>query len=116
GGQILFGALHQSDAVLWHDNHLEIRWDALPDAMAALDAELHTLYKTGAECSRVALWLEAHELVRRHVHPNVGSRFRPGALPDESDPKAWLALAHDDEFPLGNFHLLLQRRLGECAK
>ncbi len=111
GGQILFGALHQSDAVLWRDNHLEIRWDALPDAMAALDGEIHALYKNGAEYSRVALWLAAHEFVSRHVHPNVGSRWKPGALPDESDPKAWLSLAHDDEFPLGNFHLLLQRKL-----
>ncbi|MEO6786242.1 MAG: DUF6421 family protein [Chthoniobacteraceae bacterium] len=116
GGQIIFGALHQSDLVLWCDNHLEIRWDALPDAMAALDAEIHSLYKTGAECSRVALWLAAHEFVSRHVRPNVGSRWNPGALPDESDPKAWLAFAHDDEFPLGNFHLLLQRRLAETAR
>ena len=92
GGQILFGALHQSDAVLWRDGHLEIRWDALPDAMAALDAELHTLYKTGAECSRVALWMAAHDFVSRHVRPNIGSRWKPAALPDESDPKAWLAL------------------------
>ena len=111
GGQILFGALHQSDAVLWRDNHLEIRWDALPAAMAALDAEIHTLYKIGAEYSRVALWLAAHEFVSRHVHPNVGSRWKPGVLPDESDPKAWLALALDDEFPLGNFHLMLGRKL-----
>ena len=111
GGQILFGALHQNDAVLWRDGHLEIRWDALPDAMAALDAELHALYKTGAECSRVALWMAAHEFVTRHVHPNIGSRWKRDALPDESDPKAWLALAHDDEFPLGNFHLMLGRKL-----
>ena len=116
GGQILFGALHQSDAVLWRDGHLEIRWAAPPDAMAALDAELHALYKTGAECSRVALWMAAHDLVSRHVRPNIGSRWKPGALPDESDPKAWLALTHDDEFPLGNFHLLLQRRLGEAVR
>ncbi len=115
GGQILFGALHQSDAVLWRDGHLEIRWDALPAAMAALEAELRALYKLGAECSRVALWLAAHDLVSRHVHPNVGTRWKPGALPDESDPKAWLALAHDDEFPLGNFHLMLQRKLGDPA-
>ncbi len=112
-GQILFGALHQGDAVLWRDNRLAIRWEALPDAMSVLEAELHALYKTGAECSRVALWLEAHSFVSRHVRPNVGSRWKPGALPDESDPKAWLALAHDDEFPLGNFHLMLQRRLAE---
>jgi len=39
------------------------------------------------------------------------SRWKPGVLPDESDPKAWLALALDDEFPLGNFHLMLGRKL-----
>ena len=111
GGQILFGALHQSDAVLWRDSRLEIRWEALPAAMAALNAELHALYKTGAECSRVALWMAAHEFVSRHVHSNIGSRWKRDALPDESDPKAWLALAHDDEFPLGNFHLMLAKKL-----
>ena len=111
GGQILFGALHQNDAVLWRDNRLEIRWAALPEAFAALDAELRALYKSGAECSRVALWFAVHDLVSRHVRPNVGSRWKPDAVSDESDPKAWLALVHDDEFPLGNFHLLLQRRL-----
>ena len=111
GGQTLFGALHQADAVLWRDSRLEIRWDALPDAMASLDAELHALYKAGAECSRIALWFAGHAFVSRHVHPNVGTRWNSHAVPDESDPKAWLALVHDDEFPLGNFHLLLQKRL-----
>jgi hypothetical protein len=116
GGQILFGALHQSDAVQWRDNRLEIRWDTLPEAIAALDAELRTLYKNGAECSKVALWMIAHDLVSRHVRPNVGSRWKPGAVADESDPKAWLALVHEDEFPLGNFHLLLQRKLAAAAR
>jgi hypothetical protein len=111
GGQILFGALHQADAVLWRDNRLVIRWEALPEAMSALDGELRALYKSGAELSKVALWVAAHEFVSRHVHPNVGSRWKPGAFPDESDPKAWLALVHADEFPLGNFHLMLQRKL-----
>ena len=111
GGQILFGALHKADVVLWRDNRLDIRWEALPEAMASLDAELHALYKLGAECSKVALWFAAHDFVSRHVRPNVGSRWKPGAVADESDPKAWLALVHDDEFPLGNFHLLLQRKL-----
>jgi len=115
GGQILFGALHQADAILWRDNRLEIRWDALPAAIASLDAGLRALYKTGAEYSKVALWMAAYDFVSRHVHPNVGSRWKLGARPDESDPKAWLALIHDDEFPLGNFHLLLQRKL-EAAK
>ena len=114
GGQILFGALHQADVTLWRDNRLDIRWEALPEAMASLDAELRALYKLGAECSRVALWLAAHDFVSRRVRPNVGSRWKPGAVADESDPKAWLALVHDDEFPLGNFHLALQRKLDDA--
>jgi hypothetical protein len=111
GGQMLFAALHRADAVVWRDNRLTLRWDALPEAMAALEADLLALYKEGAGCSKVAFWLAAHDLVARYVRPNVGSRWKPGALPDESDPKAWLALAHEDEFPLGNFHLNLQRKL-----
>jgi hypothetical protein len=111
GGQILFAALHQADAIIWRDNRLTLRWELLPAAMASLEGELHALYKMGADCSKVAFWLAAHELVARHVRPNVGSRWKATAFPDESDPKAWLALAHEDEFPLGNFHLNLQRKL-----
>jgi hypothetical protein len=47
------------------------------------------------------------------VPPNVGSRWQREtcALVDESDPRAAFALVHDDEFPLGSFHLNLRRHL-----
>jgi hypothetical protein len=111
GGQILFAALHKRDAILWRDNRLSIRWGLLPEAMEALRGELHELYKGGAERSRVSFWMAAHDLVSRYVPSNLGSTWKNQPWPDESDPKAWLARVHDDEFPLGNFHSNLQRRL-----
>ena len=111
GGQILFAALHRADVLIWRDNALTIRWDAVPAAMAALREELHELYKNGATCSKIAFWIAGHDFVARYVKPNVGSRWHCRALADECDPKAWLALVLEDEFPLGNFHLNLQRSL-----
>ncbi len=115
GGQILFSALHQRDALVWRDNRLVIRWEAIPGVMADLESELHALYKQGADCSKVAFWVAAHDWVSRYVRPNVGSQWKPGAIKDESDPKAWLSIVNDDEFPLGNFHLNLERRLRAMA-
>ncbi len=113
GGQLLFAYLHQKDVLVWSDNRLTIRWDALPEAVAGLRDELRALYKLAADCSRLTFWLSAHDLISRHLRPNVASRWRAGAreITDESDPKKWIALVHDDEFPLGSFHLNLQRNL-----
>jgi hypothetical protein len=111
GGQVLFAALHQKDAIVWRDNRLSVRWEALPEAMAGLREELHALYKAGADCSRVAFWMRAHDLVSRYVSANLGSTWKREPWPDESDPKAWLARVNEDEFPLGNFHSNLLRRL-----
>ena len=111
GGQFLFSALHQRDVILWHDNRLAIRWDLLPCAMLALRDEMSALYKMGADCSKVSFWIAGHDLIARSLKPNVGSRWGASALPDENDPKLWLSLVHDDEFPLGNFHRNLMRKL-----
>ena len=111
GGQFLFSALHQRDVILWHDNRLAIRWDLLPSAMLALRNEINVLYKTGADCSKVSFWIAGHDFIARSLKPNVGSRWSASALPDEEDPKLWLTLVHDDEFPLGNFHRNLMRKI-----
>jgi len=111
GGQLLFAYLHQKDAILWRDNHLSIQWDLLPAVMLEFRAELHALYKAGADCSKLAFWLSAHDFVARFVRQNVASHWKAEAITDENDPKQWIILIHDDEFPLGNFHLNLQRRL-----
>ncbi len=113
GGQLLFAYLHQKDVLLWCDNRLTVRWDLLESGFAGLREELTTLYKLGADCSKMSFWLAAHDLVSRYVKPNVASKWKADtrAIDDETDPKKWLALVHPDEFPLGNFHVNLQRRL-----
>jgi hypothetical protein len=111
GGQILFSALHQQDAIVWRDNHLTLRWESLPEAMATLRSDLYGLYKNGADRSRVSFWMAAHDLVSRYLPANLGSTWKRDPWPDESDPKAWLARVHEDEFPLGNFHTNLARQL-----
>ena len=112
GGQLLFAYLHQKDVLVWSDNRLTIRWDALAEGVGGLREELRTLYKLGADCSKMRFWLAAHDLVSRYVPPNVGSRWQRNtrAFADESDPRAAIALVSDDEFPLGNFHLNLRRK------
>jgi hypothetical protein len=113
GGQVLFAYLHQKDVLVWSDNRLTIRWPAVADAVAGLRDEVRALYKLGADCSKLSFWLAAHDLVSRSVRPNVASRWKADsrAVTDEADPKKWIALVHDDEFPLGTFHLNLQKRL-----
>ena len=113
GGQLLFAYLHQRDVLLWRDNRLAVEWDALAPGVAGLREELTALYKLGADCSKMNFWLCAHDLVSRYVRPNVASQWKADtrAVTDESDVKRWLGLVHPDEFPLGNFHLNLQRKL-----
>jgi hypothetical protein len=113
GGQLLFAFLHQRDVLIWSDNRLTIAWNRLDSEVATLRDELRQLYKLGSECSKMSFWLAAHDLISRYVRPNVASRWRADSreVTDESDLKRWLDLIHPDEFPLGTFHLNLQRQL-----
>ncbi len=118
GGQLLFAFLHQRDVLIWCDNRLTIRWELLPTAMHALREELTALYKLGAGCSKLTFWIAAHDLVSRYLRPNVASKWKPDtrAITDESDPKKWIALVEDDEFPLGTFHVNLLRKIEQEKK
>jgi len=113
GGQLLFAWLHQRDILIWRDNRLEIRWEALPDGIHALREELTRLYKFGADCSKLTFWIAAHDLIAKSVPPHVASRWRAGVrdFDDENDLKKWIGLVQPDEFPLGNFHRNLERKL-----
>ena len=59
-----------------------------------------------------------------HVRPDIGPRadvgpllgflvYRTGNRPlaDESDPRTWIDLVRDDEFPLSMFYLQLKSKL-----
>ena len=113
GGQLLFAYLHQHDILVWRDNRLAVHWDGLAAGMHGLREELTALYKSAADCSKLAFWLAGHELIAHYIRPNVASQWKAGekVINDERDLKRWIALVHEDEFPLGNFHLNLQRKL-----
>ena len=113
GGQLLFAYLHQHDAVVWRDNRLAIHWEAVAAGIRGLREEITALYKFGADCSRLTLWLTAHDLIAKYVPPHVASKWKAGVrqFDDEGEAKKWLALVQPDEFPLGNFHLNLLRRM-----
>jgi hypothetical protein len=115
GGQLLFAYLHQKDVLIWRDNRLTVEWERLLKAVSELREEIARLYKLGADCSRMNLWLAAHDLISAYVRPNVGSKWKAGSreVSDEADVKKWLGMIHDDEFPLGTFHLNLQRKLSQ---
>lgn len=113
GGQILFGFLHQRGVVVWRDNTLEIDWNALPAAMEELRLAIEDLYRQGISSSRVRYWLAAHDLVSSVVSPNLASRWVAGSRPEisEDDTKAWIDNVLNDEFPLNQFFLSLQRMI-----
>lgn len=113
GGQLLFAYLHQHDILVWSDNRLSVRWEALAGGIHGLREELTLLYKQAADSSKLSFWLAAHALISRYLRPNVASQWKEGdrVINDERDLKRWIDLVHEDEFPLGNFHLNLQRRL-----
>ena len=79
-------------------------------------AMVEELYRAGIDRSKVSHWVAAHDLVSTYVPAATGSKWRSDAramaLPaDESDPKAWIDLVCDDEFPLSMFYLQLQGKL-----
>jgi hypothetical protein len=113
GGQLLFAYLHRHGFVHWTDNKLTIEWDRVADGVIALREAVEELYRTGIDRSKVAHWVAAHELVSTYVPATGGSRWTAGQRPlaDESDPKAWLDLVDDDEFPLSIFYTSLKGKL-----
>jgi hypothetical protein len=116
GGQLLFSYLHRKDVLIWRDNTLTIAWERLLDAVSELREEIARLYKLGAVSSRMNLWLAAHDLISTYVRPNIGSKWKADSreVRDEEDVSKWLGMIQNDEFPLGAFHLNLQRKLSQC--
>ncbi len=113
GGQILFSCLHQQDVLVWRDNRLAIVWEKLFDTVDSLRQQIARLYKDGADHSKLSFWIGAHDLISQYLLPNVASRWKKEnrAFTDESDPKKWVALVHEDEFPLGGFHQHLLKKM-----
>jgi hypothetical protein len=113
GGQLLFAYLHRHGFVHWTDNKLTIEWERVTDGVIALREAVEELYRTGIDRSKVAHWIAAHELVSTYVPATGASKWTAGQRPlaGESDPKAWLDVVEEDEFPLSIFYTSLKQKL-----
>ncbi|HWF72156.1 MAG TPA: DUF6421 family protein [Solirubrobacteraceae bacterium] len=113
GGQLLFAHLHRHGHVHWTDNRLTVEWGTVADGVAALRQEVLGLYRAGIDRSKLAHWIAGHDLVAASVTPAAGSRWVAGArrLDETEDPRPYLDLVLEDEFPLSIFFTSLKAKL-----
>jgi hypothetical protein len=113
GGQLLFAHLHRHGYVHWTDNQLTVEWERVHEGVAALHGEVHELYRAGIDRSKLQHWAAAHDLVAASVPPAIGSRWAAGSrsLTDVEDPRPYVDLVLDDEFPLSMFYSSLKTKL-----
>lgn len=113
GGQLLFAYLHKHGLVHWTDNQLTIEWDRVADGVVALRAAVEELYRAGIDRSKLAHWQAAHDFVSTYVPPATGSKWARDVreFADVEDPRPYVDLVLDDEFPLSMFYSSLKGKL-----
>ncbi|MDQ6777736.1 MAG: DUF6421 family protein [Actinomycetota bacterium] len=117
GGQLLFAHLHRHGHVHWTDNRLTVEWESVADGVAALRQEVHDLYRAGIDRSRLAHWTCGHDVVAASVTPAAGSRWAAGSrqLAETEDPRGYIDLVLEDEFPLSIFYSSLKAKLAAAG-
>ncbi len=113
GGQLLFAYLHKHGMVHWTDNRLTIEWERVSDGVVALRAAVEELYRAGIDRSKLSHWQAAHDFVATYVPPAAGSRWARDVrdFADAEDPRPYVDLVADDEFPLSMFYSSLKGKL-----
>ncbi|HWE34848.1 MAG TPA: DUF6421 family protein [Solirubrobacteraceae bacterium] len=113
GGQLLFAYLHRNGYLHWTDNQLTIEWERVAEGVAALREEINGLYRDGIDRTKLGHWCAAHDLVASCVAPASGSRWVAGArdFADVEDPRPYVDLVLEDEFPLSIFYSTLRSKL-----
>jgi hypothetical protein len=113
GGQLLFAFLHKGGYLHWTDNQLTIEWDTVADGVAQLHAAVGELYRTGIDRTKLQHWAAAHDLVAANVAPAIGSRWVADKreFADVDDPRPYIDLVLEDEFPLSLFYSSLKAKL-----
>jgi hypothetical protein len=113
GGQLLFAYLHRRGYLHWTDNQLTIEWDRVAVGVSELHAALQELYRTGIDRTKLQHWAAAHDLVAANVPPAIGSRWAAPvrSFEDVEDPRPYIDLVLDDEFPLSLFYSQLKAKL-----
>jgi hypothetical protein len=113
GGQLLFAYLHRHGYLHWTDNQLTIEWDRVADGVAALRNDVEELYREGIDRTKLQHWTAAHDLVASSVPPAAGSKWSAPVrdFTDVEDPRPYIDLVRDDEFPLSIFYSSLKAKL-----
>jgi Family of unknown function (DUF6421) len=113
GGQLLFAYLHRHGYLRWADNQLTIEWARVADGVASLRNEVEELYRLGIDRTKLQHWAAAHDLVAASVPPATGSKWAAAArdFTDLEDPRPYVDLVRDDEFPLSIFYASLKAKL-----
>jgi hypothetical protein len=113
GGQLLFAYLHRHEYLHWTDNRLTIEWERVSEGVAALHGEVQELYRSGIDRTKLQHWAAAHDLVAASVSPATGSKWasRGREFADVEDPRPYVDLVLEDEFPLSIFYSSLKTKL-----
>jgi hypothetical protein len=113
GGQLLFAYLHRHGYLHWTDNRLTIEWERVSEGVARLHEEVQELYRSGIDRTKLQHWAAAHDLVAASVSPATGSRWasRVREFEDVEDPRPYVDLVLEDEFPLSIFYSSLKTKL-----
>ncbi|SEN56101.1 DUF6421 family protein [Cryobacterium luteum] len=113
GGQLLFAWMHQHGVLHWTDTRLTFDWEAVPDVVIALGAQIDELYWASIDRPKKAHWLAAYEMISKTLTPNPASTWARG-LPLEvlaGAPKGYTDQVLDDEFPLSMFFEALEKKM-----
>ena len=113
GGQLLFAWMHQHGVLHWTDTRLTFDWDAVPEVVIALGAQIDDLYWASIDRPKKAHWLAAYEMISKTLTPNPASTWARGLPLDvlAGAPKGYTDQVLDDEFPLSMFFEALEKKM-----
>jgi hypothetical protein len=109
GGQLLFAYLHRNGYLHWTDNQLTIEWERVAEGVGGLRDEINELYRAGIDRTKLGHWCAAHDLVAANVSSRWAASVRE--FDDVEDPRPYIDLVLEDEFPLSIFYSALKTKL-----
>jgi hypothetical protein len=112
-GQLLFAFLCERGDVRVNDTRMTVDWDGVTEGVLELRARIASLYRDGVQRTRLQRWCAARELVGAYVpaaDPSAWADAEPDFVED-GDPRRYIDLVAEDEFPLNVFHASLRERL-----
>jgi hypothetical protein len=83
------------------------------EGVAGLRHDVEELYRQGIDRTKLQHWEAAHDLVAASVPAAAGSKWAASVreFTDVEDPRPYVDLVRDDEFPLSIFYSSLKAKL-----